>query len=80
MLHGTSHWKAIIHRYSLKESQNPYLLHVVMGACPKPKKAVLDAFRPLEVKFVITIVQMVNYELPCLHSLPCRGYVVASLL
>jgi len=42
-LHETSHWKAIIHRYSLKESQNPHLLHVVMGACPKSEKAVLAA-------------------------------------
>jgi hypothetical protein len=36
-------WKAIIHRYSRKESQNPHLLHVVIGACLKSEKAVLAA-------------------------------------
>jgi hypothetical protein len=43
MLHGTSHWKATIHTYSLKKFQKLQQLHALTVACPKVQKAVLAA-------------------------------------
>jgi hypothetical protein len=41
MLHGTSHWKATIHTYSLKKFQKLQQLKALTVACPNQQKAVL---------------------------------------
>jgi hypothetical protein len=50
MLHGTSHWKATIHTYSIKKFQKVQQLLGTYGSLPKNGKGHFGFLSPLGVK------------------------------